>query len=96
MTLKPYLWDIFAIGRENKVDLDVADSMFTTNLKLKENKYKGSTVDFATLGEEWNAMSGSEQAAATNEIRDITRKHYNALVAAWEAADKAAFNAILA
>ena len=96
--LKKYLWEIFAIADENGVSLPEGASMFRANLKARSGVNPGATIDWATVGMEWDELGDSGQAEANAEIRPIIRpsgKTYAALCKAYEEGSRDKFDAIL-
>lgn len=102
MNLNAYIWEIFDIGRANHMDIGVAEDMFLTNLTQKKAAYPGAEgLDYAALGEAWEALSTEEQSAQREAYRQITAVtkaggHYKALTTARRAGDREQFETIVA
>ena len=95
MELKNHIWDIYAIGRENNADTDVARDMFIENLRSKQNKYKGADVDYEALGEDWSHMTEAERYHERVAFLALTRAYLRPLSQAWQAGDRKRFDEIV-
>lgn len=102
LNLKKNLWEIFAVADANKVDVGVGRDMLLANIDKGgrvegRDWYEGApNLDYAALHGQWAVMSDAERTAEKQEVADLTREHYKALCAAWEAGDRQAFEAVLA
>ena len=96
MKLKNYIWEIYSIARENNAQTDVARDMFIANLNQKTERYKGATVDYEALGEDWKSMTKAEQHHEKVEFNEITRTYLVPLSKAWKAKDREAFESVIA
>ena len=96
MKLKTYAWEIYRIAKENNAQTDVARDMFIANLNQKTDRYKGANLDYAALGEQWQAMTVQEQHHEKVEFNQITRAYLVPLSKAWRAKDRAVFDSVIA
>ena len=102
MNINAYIWSIFDLGKTNNVDIGVAKDLFLANLTQKKAVYPGADeLDYAALGEEWEALSTKEQTAQREAYRQITAVtkaggRYKDLTAARRAHDREQFEAVVA
>ena len=75
---------IYGIARQNNVDIGVGADMFTTNLNVAGEQYKGAagrrTVDYKAISPIWHEMGAEAQRAARNAYNEQAKRHYNKLV----------------
>lgn len=96
MKLKQYTWNIYEIAKANHAQTDVARDMFIANLNQGTDTYKGAKLDYKTLGALWKGMSIGAQHREKVQFNRMVREHMKALSKAWQAKDRAAFEAVLA
>ena len=76
--LTDHIRDIQDIAAANKCTMDVALQLFVANLATMKEHYKGaSSVNYAQVGQKWNALNSQERndqkAAARTRLARSTR-----------------------
>lgn len=97
--LKNHIWEIYELSAANDKPVDIGVDMLATNMENREGSffYEGAAeLDYAAATAQWETMTPEEKAAAKNEANKLIHDHYEALCAAFNEKDKAAFLAVLA
>ena len=76
--LTDHIRDVQEIATANKCTTDVALQLFVANLATMKEHYKGaSSINYAQLGQKWNALTSNERneqkAAARARLARSTR-----------------------
>lgn len=96
-----YLWEMWDISKENKMDVGVGRDMFWANLnnhgKEDAPHYLGADhLDWDKLAAAWNAMTEEEQWEQKIICGYVSRSKYGSLVKARRAGDRVTWEEIVA
>lgn len=102
--LKPYLWSIFEVAREERTDgdnltgdMETAPNLFVEGIKGNpQHQYKAlAEIDVPAAKAQWEALDAAAQAKEYNEVGKIIDRNYKALCEAFNAGDREAFYKIV-
>ena len=69
LNLKDYLWNVceITINNDEAADKGVAFDMLRSNIREGREVYPGTDLDYPALKEQWDGMTGEEQAQSRKE-----------------------------
>lgn len=101
MNFSKYLWEMWDIAKENKMDVGVGRDMFWANLNNHGDEdaphYAGADqLDYAQMSAKWKAMTQEEQWEQKIVCGYVSRSKYGSLVKARRAGDRETWEEIVA